>query len=42
MFLNVKYKAEHPEYLDKTIIVYCNVDSSPIRLRIWGNAVENL
>lgn len=40
--LKVKYKAEHPGYFNKTIAVYCNVDSSPILLRIWGNAVEYL
>ena len=36
--LNVTYKAEHPEYFDKTITVYCNVETSPIVLRITGNA----
>ena len=38
MVLNVIYKAEHPEYFDKTITVYCNVETSPIVLRITGNA----
>lgn len=36
--LNVKYKAEHPEHFDKTITVYCNAKSSPIVLRIIGDA----
>lgn len=36
--LNVTYKADHPEYFDKTITVYCNSESSPIILRITGNA----
>lgn len=39
-YLEVTYVAEHPEYLDKTITVYCNVDSSPIKLRIRGNATD--
>ena len=38
MILNVTYKAEHPEYFDKTITVYCNVETSPIVLKITGNA----
>lgn len=37
-FIEVTYKAKFPEYLDKTITVYCNTDSSPIILRIYGNA----
>ena len=40
MVLNVTYKAEHPEYFDKTITVYCNVETSPIVLRITGNAEQ--
>jgi len=36
--LKVTYQAEHPEYFDKTITVYCNALSSPIRLKINGNA----
>ena len=40
MILNVTYKAEHPEYFDKTITVYCNVETSPIVLRITGNAEQ--
>ncbi len=36
--LNIIYKAEHPEHFDKTITVYCNASSSPIRLKISGNA----
>lgn len=34
----VLYKADHAEHLDKTVTVYCNVPSSPIKLRIKGNA----
>lgn len=36
--LKVKYKAERPEYFDKTISVYCNAKNSPIQLRIMGKA----
>lgn len=36
--LNVSYKADHPEHFNKTITVYCNADSSPILLRIAGDA----
>lgn len=36
--LHVTYKADHPGHFDKTISVYCNVPSSPIQLRIDGNA----
>lgn len=36
--LEVVYKAEHPECFDKTITVYCNVETSPLVLKISGNA----
>lgn len=36
--LHVTYKANHPEHFDKTITVYCNAKSSPITLRITGDA----
>lgn len=36
--LNMKYKAEHPGHFNKTITVYCNAKSSPIVLRIIGDA----
>lgn len=36
--LNVAYKADHPEHFDKTITVYCNAESSPVVLRITGDA----
>ncbi len=36
--LDVVYKAEHSEHFSKTIMVYCNVASSPIRLFLSGNA----
>ncbi|MDY5238121.1 MAG: DUF1573 domain-containing protein [Bacteroides helcogenes] len=36
--LEVTYKAEHPEHFNKTITVYCNAVSSPIILKISGNA----
>lgn len=34
----VSYKADHAEHLDKTVTVYCNVSSSPIKLKIKGDA----
>lgn len=36
--LNIGYKAEHPGSFNKTITVYCNAKSSPIVLRITGDA----
>lgn len=36
--LEVVYKAEHPEHFDKTVTVYCNVETSPLVLKISGNA----
>lgn len=36
--LYVVYKAYNPEYIDKTIKVYCNAKSSPAILRINGTA----
>ena len=35
---DVSYKADHPEHFNKTITVYCNAESSPILLRIAGDA----
>ncbi|MCE8655689.1 DUF1573 domain-containing protein [Bacteroides fragilis] len=34
----VTYKAEHPEHFNKTITVYCNSESSPLQLKIKGDA----
>ena len=36
--LNITYQAEHKEYFDRTIKVYCNVENSPLFFRITGNA----
>lgn len=36
--LQVTYQADHPEHFNKTIVVYCNADSSPLRLKISGTA----
>ena len=36
--LEVVYKAEHLEHFDKTITVYCNAETSPLVLKISGNA----
>ena len=36
--LSVTYMAEQPGHFDKIIKVYCNADSSPILLRITGEA----
>lgn len=36
--LEVTYKAERPEYFNKSITVYCNTESSPIVLSISGDA----
>lgn len=38
LILKVNYTAEHPEYFNKTITVYCNEEYSPIQLKISGNA----
>lgn len=34
----VTYKADHPEHFNKTITVYCNASTSPLQLKIIGNA----
>ena len=36
--LEVTYKAKHPEHFNKTITVYCNMESSPLVLKIMGDA----
>ena len=36
--LDITYKADYPEHFSKTITVYCNTESSPIRLTISGDA----
>ena len=36
--LEAVYKAEHPEHFSKTVTVYCNTASSPIRLSLSGDA----
>ena len=36
--LGVTYTAEHPEHFNKTITVYCNMESSPLVLKIMGDA----
>ncbi len=36
--LKVRYKADHPEYFNKTITVHCNAEASPVKLSIKGNA----
>jgi hypothetical protein len=36
--LTVTYKADRPEYIDKSITVYCNTPDSPYRLKITGKA----
>ena len=38
--IQVIYRAEHPEHFEKTITVYCNTPTSPIRLKIRGNAID--
>lgn len=36
--LKISYKAEHPEYFDKILTVYCNAENAPFKLRVTGNA----
>ena len=36
--LEVTYKADQPEHFNKTITVYCNAGTSPVTLKISGNA----
>ena len=36
--LRINYQAERPEYFNKTISIYCNVASSPITVKLKGNA----
>lgn len=37
--LQVTYKTDQSEHFLKTITVYCNVEESPIKLRVSGNAI---
>lgn len=36
--LNIVYQAEHPEYFDKTVTVYCNIENSYLQVKVRGNA----
>ena len=36
--VKISYKAEHPERFNKTIAIYCNVEQSPLIVRIKGEA----
>lgn len=36
--IKIKYKADRPEYFDKTVIISCNVKDTPLQLRLSGNA----
>ena len=38
--LRMTYKADSPGYFNKVVTVYYNVEDSPIRLRVSGNALE--
>lgn len=36
--IRILYEADHPEYFDKTITVYCNAKNAPFKLKVRGNA----
>ena len=36
--LHISYEAEHPEFFNKTIRIFCNTTSSPIAIKIKGSA----
>lgn len=36
--VKIIYHAEHPEHFDKTIMIYCNAEGAPFKLRINGDA----
>lgn len=36
--LKITYKADNPEHFNKTITVYCNAETSPLHVKISGNA----
>lgn len=38
--ISVSYKAENPGFFNKSVIVYCNVEESPLSFRIKGNAIK--
>ena len=40
LVITVTYTAEHPEQINKTISLHCNVENSPVHLQIKGNARE--
>ena len=37
--VKVIYEAEKAEHFNKTVTVYCNVENSPLRLIVKGNAI---
>ena len=40
MILKLRYKADRLGHFNKAIAVYCNASTSPIQLKIRGNAVD--
>ena len=38
LLLTVTYKADKPEHFNKTITMYCNAETSPVKLTISGDA----
>lgn len=38
--IRISYNAEHPERFNKTVVVYCNAERSPLVLRVIGDATK--
>ena len=38
--ISVSYKADNSGFFNKSVIVYCNVEESPLSFRIKGNAIK--
>jgi hypothetical protein len=36
--IRVKYKADQPEHINKTVTVYANAEGSPFQVKITGDA----
>lgn len=36
--LKITYQAEHPEHFNKTVSIHCNTPTSPMQIKVTGNA----
>lgn len=40
LFINITYKAEHPEDFERNILIHCNTKESPIEIILRGTAIS--